>query len=112
LPGEFNGAFAVAGHEEMVFILEHDAQRLARAFFIIHDQESPLLRQSWGGSKFFYGVRVHGRLRLFRIHCRACTGASRMYSQETEEKTSIIAGASGPFAGSFFLWLEVVEVKG
>ena len=39
LLGQFDGAGAVPGHEDLVIVLEDDPQRLAHGIFVIHDQK-------------------------------------------------------------------------
>ena len=42
-PGEINGLRPIARDEDLVVILEDDAQRLPRPFFVINDQERQFL---------------------------------------------------------------------
>ena len=46
LLGQLDGAAAVVGHEQIVFILEDDAQRLPRPLLIIDDEKRAFLRRA------------------------------------------------------------------
>jgi hypothetical protein len=41
-PGELNSGKAIAGEQHIILVLENNAERGARAFFIINDQKSGL----------------------------------------------------------------------